>query len=78
MIPMDMTQYDPINIIRFQTPLRQGLDCIMVTAYWVPRLDMFSNWWGVCGKRFAESEVEENTGGRRIILCNSGGRGMLY
>ena len=78
MIPVDMAQYDPIHIIRLQTSVCEAPDYIMVTAYWMPRFDVFSNWWRVCGKRFAESEIEEETGGRGILLCNSAMRWMLY
>lgn len=78
MIPVDVAQDDPIHIIRRQGPLREALDYVMVTAYWVSRFNVFSNRCGVGGERVAESEVEEETGGRWIIVCGSGGRGMLY
>lgn len=78
MIPVDVAQNDPVHVIRPQAPLREALDHVVVAAYWVPRFDVFSDWWWICGERFPKSEVEKKTGGRWISVSMSGRRGMLY
>lgn len=70
MIPMNMAQDDPIHIIWPQTSSREALNYVLVAAYGPSRFNMFSNGGGVCGERFAESEVEEEMGGRGdVIVC---------
>lgn len=78
MIPVDMAQNDAVYIIRLQAPSRETLDYVMVAAYWMPRFDVFPNWWGVCGERLAEPKVEKKAGGRWMVVCSSASRGVLY